>query len=93
MCRLGVTLCNEGIVGGRDKAGDGIASDWDCEAVSPQERSDFFAATKLYLLTSQKIRTCVLHVTFMLYFFSLQSILQFHVSCIDIQAMNYDVRH
>ena len=33
VCRLGVTLCNEGIVGGRDKAGDGIASDWDCEAV------------------------------------------------------------
>ena len=26
-------MCNEGIVGGRDKAGDGIASDWDCEAV------------------------------------------------------------
>ena len=53
VCRLGVTLCNEGIVGGRDKAGDGIASDWDCEAVRAEIR--LFAETKLNSLTSQKI--------------------------------------
>ena len=56
MCRLGVTLCNEGIVGGRDKAGDGIASDWDCEAVRAEIR--LFAETKLNSLTSQKIMIC-----------------------------------
>ena len=47
VCRLGVTLCNEGIVGGRDKAGDGIASDWDCEAVREDGIVLFFKATIL----------------------------------------------
>ena len=77
VCRLGVTLCNEGIVGGRDKAGDGIASDWDCEAVRGDGIVLFLK--QQYLLTSRKKIKCQLH--------ALQSFLQFHVSCRDIQAM------
>ena len=75
VCRLGVTLCNEGIVGGRDKAGDGIASDWDCEAVRGDGIVLFLK--QQYLLTSRKKIKCQLH--------ALQSFLQFHVSCRDIQ--------
>ena len=75
-------MCNEGIVGGRDKAGDGIASDWDCEAVRAEIR--LFCSNKIILTHKSEDYDILNNVSYMLYFyfaiiFAIPCFLQIHL--------------